>query len=356
MRMTAAGFLLVAAATAACSHEAPEEVSSETVVPVAAEAATTGTITAIVHATGLVTPAPGADLLVVAPETARVAELPKAEGDLVHRGDLLVRFEIPTLAADVGRQKAEVDRAGARIDNAKAARTRAHELFERGIAARKEAEDADRELADAEADLASARAALAAAETAASRTTVRATFDGVVAKRAHNPGDLVEPSAGDAVLRVVDPRRIEMTAAIPIGDASRVKVGAMAHMLSPSATLKVISRPAAVEEGTASVPVRLQMVTPANVPIGAPAEVDIDAEEHAGVVLIPLAALMHEGSDTFVYVASGDKAERRQVSAGVTDGVHVEVTSGLRAGEMVITRGQAGLPDGAAISVSKAGS
>ena len=41
------------------------------------------------------------------------------------------------------------------------------------------------------------------------RATVRATFDGVVAKRMHNPGDLVEATSGDPVLRIIDPRRLE---------------------------------------------------------------------------------------------------------------------------------------------------
>ena len=137
----------------ACNKPAPQEVTSETVVPVTVAVARLGTIRAVVHATGIVTPAPGADQIVVAPEAARVAAMPKAEGDRVRRGDVLVRFEIPTLSADAARQRAEVGRAEARITNAKAAQQRAHDLFDRGIAARKEVEDADREIADAQADL-----------------------------------------------------------------------------------------------------------------------------------------------------------------------------------------------------------
>ncbi len=110
-----------------------------------------------------------------------------------------------------------------------------------------------------------------------------ATFDGVVAKRSHNPGDLVEATASDAVLRVIDPQRLEVQAAVPIGDAPRVKVGAMARLAdvpagSPAATLKVVSRPVVVETGTASVPVRLAFATPSNYPAGTPVQVEIDTE------------------------------------------------------------------------------
>jgi membrane fusion protein, multidrug efflux system len=83
-------------------------------------------------------------------------------------------------------------------------------------------------------------------------------------------------------------------------------------------------------------------------------QVEIDAEKRVNVVLVPLAALVREGEDTAVFVATGDKAERRAVTLGVSDGTHVEIVSGLAAGDRVIVHGQAGLPDGAAISIGTA--
>src|SRR5678815_1121092 len=116
-----------------CAREPVEEVESEAVVPVKTEQATVGDIRGVIHATAIVSPAPGADLVVVAPEAARIAEVPKALGDAVRRGDVLVRFEIPTTAAEVQRQHAEVARAEAALDNARSAQTRAAELFQRGV-------------------------------------------------------------------------------------------------------------------------------------------------------------------------------------------------------------------------------
>ena len=352
-----AALVLSAAIASSCSKDAPEEVTSETVVPVTVEAAAVGTIRAVVHATGMVTPAPGADLLVVAPEAARVAEIPKAEGDRVRRGDVLVRFDIPTLSADAARQRAEVGRAEARIDNAKAAQTRAHDLFDRGIAARKELEDADKELADAQADLAGAQATRIAADLVATRTVVRATFDGIVARRSHNPGDLVEATASDAVLRVINPSRLEISASVPITDVSRIVIGATARLTGDASALplKVVSRPAAVEVGTAAVPIRLSFTAPTTLPVGTPVEVEIDAEEHRNVVLIPTAAIVREGEETAVMLAAGEKAQRRPIMLGLSDNEKTEVRSGIKAGDQVIVDGQAGLPDGAAITVKPGG-
>ena len=349
-----ASTLLVACAISGCSQQTAEEVESETVVPVTTSAATTGSIRGVVHATGIVSPAPDAELVVIAPEAARIEEIPHAEGDRVARGDVLVRFEIPTLVADLQRQTAEVQRAQAQLANARANQMRAHELFDRGVAARKDAEDTDRAMADAEAAVTQAEASRAAAATAAARQVVRAAFDGVVAKRLHNPGDLVEASAADPVLRIVDPRRLEVVASVPIGDAPRLVIGATGRIVPapagrPEVTLRVVSRPAQVEAGTATIPVRLAFATPGALSVGTPVLLDIDAERHTGVVLIPTPALVREGEETAVFVAANGKAERRDVEIGLRDGMHVEIVSGVTEGDMVIVNGQAGLPDGAAI-------
>lgn len=343
-------------ALAGCSHEAAEEVESETVVSVKVSQVSLGTIRGVVHATGVVTPAAGADLVVVAPEGARIAEIPHAAGDPVHRGDLLVRFELPNSAAEVQRQQAEVVREQAAVETARAAQTRARELFDRGVAARREVEDANRGVAEAEAMLIQAQASLVAAKTVAGRATVRATFDGIVAKRQHNPGDLVEATSGDPVLRVIDPRRLEVVASVALGDAPRVEVGAPAHVAGSTATpdiaLKVLSRPAAVEAGTATIPLRLGFAKPANFPAGTPVEVAIEAEQHKDVVVVPAVAIVREGEETALFVAAGGKAQRRHVQIGLADEANVEILSGVKNGEMVIVDGQAGLPDGAAITTA----
>jgi RND family efflux transporter MFP subunit len=345
-------------ALAACSRSAPEDVESDTVVPVTTAMADVGRITAFIHASGLVTPAPGAELIVVAPEAARVAEIPKGEGETVHRGDLLVRFEIPSSVAEVSKQRAETSRAEARLTAAQANDTRVRDLLDRGVAARKEVEAAAHEVADAQADLAGARAATTAAETVAARSTVRATFEGIVSKRQHNPGDLVEPTAADFVLRVIDPRRLEVAAQVSLADALRVRAGAPARIAvaggaPPAASLTVASRPAAVQEGTATVPIRLAFKSPANYPVAAPVQIEIDAETHNGVVLVPTAAIVHEGEEASVFVLMGDKAQRRTVKVGLVDAEHAEIVSGVKSGETVITSNQNGLPDGAKVTVTK---
>ncbi len=355
-RLTA---LCLAVTTVACSKAAPDDTESEAVVPVTTAAATRGAITAHVHATGLVTAAPGAELIVVAPAAARIVEMPKAQGDAVRRGDLLVRFEIPSAAAEAAKEHAEITRAEAQLAAAQATETRQQDLVERGVGARKDLEEATRTVAGAQADLANARAAAAAADAVSARSVVRATFDGVIVKRTHNPGDVVEAASADAVLRVIDPARLEITAQIPLADVPRIHLGAPALVVNAATrdiapTLTVISRPATTAEGSPTVPVRLALKHPTGYPVGAPLEVDIEAEVHRNVVLVPIAAIVHEGEEAAVFVVTGDKAQRRSVLVGLTDGEHAEITGAVMPDEAVIITNQNGLSDGAMVKTDAA--
>jgi RND family efflux transporter MFP subunit len=343
--------------TLGCGHSATEEVATETVVPVTTAPAELGSIRAVIHATGDINPAAGAEMLVVAPEPARIAEITKAEGDRVRRGEVLVRFEIPTLNAEALSRGAESTAAEARLRVARENLARMQDLFKRGVAARKEVEDAEKEVADATAALAQAQAARGSAQTLAGRQTVVATFNGIVGKRFHNPGDQVEATATDPVLRVINPARLQVDASVAIPDLPRIVVGSTGRVLMPvdipPLNVKVAARPSVVEPGTAAAPVRLTFLTPHNLAVGTPVQVEIDAEEHKNVVLVPAEAIVREGEETAVFIAAGKKAQRRAVVLGIVDAEHAEIKEGVKAGEQVIVHGQAGLPDGADITVEK---
>src|SRR4029453_5455296 len=205
-----------------------------------------------------------------------------AEGDAVRRGDLLVRFEIPSLAAETASNRADIDRATARLQNARSAHARAKDLFERGVGARKDVEEAERELSDATAALTAAKANLSAASTLESRSVMRATFNGLVVKRSHNPGDLVEPGSADPVLAVLDPNRPGVGAPVPFADVPHVTMGAAARVRVTDSNepepARVVSRAAAVDPATGAAPVRLRFDRPTGLALGTPVQVEINTE------------------------------------------------------------------------------
>ena len=341
----------------ACHHPSDEEVDTAAAVPVKVERAIAGPIRPVIAATGQVKAAPGAELLVAPPQEARIAELPKSVGDRVRRGELLVRFEIPNLEADAAARRSDLARAQAQLAAARQNETRLSGLFERGIAARKEVEDARRDLAQAEATVAEARSATAAAGRLAGREVVRAPFDGVVAGRSHQPGDLVEPGGAEPILRVIDPSRLQVEAAVPAGDLGRVAAGDPARVSGasfPQEQARVIARPAAVDPATGTAQVRLAFAAPTRLPAGLAVGVEIYGEEHLAAALVPAEALVQEGAQSFVVTVDAQKkAHRRPVQVGVVAAGKAEILSGVVAGELVVVRGQAALPDGALVETAE---
>jgi len=351
------GGLLVLLLLSACRPAADEAVDTAETVPVKMETASAGPIRPVIAATGEVQAAPGAELLVVPPQEARIAELPKSVGDRVRRGELLVRFEIPSLEADTAARRSDLARAQAQLETARQAADRLAGLYERGIAARKEVEDARRDLAQAEATVAEAWSAVAAAGRLAGRAVVRAPFDGVVAGRSHQPGDLVDPGGPEPILRVIDPSRLQVEAAVAAVDLGRIAAGnpARVHGASfPDEQARVVARPAAVDAATGTGRVRLAFAVPSRLPAGLAVDVEIFGEEHLAAVLVPADALVQEGSETFVFAVDAQrKAHRRPVQVGVVAGGRAEILSGVAAGESVVVRGQTALPDGALVETTE---
>lgn len=345
-----AGFLL-----SGCHEAAPDEAVTETAVAVKVEPVTVGSIREEISATGLVTAAPGAELTVTAPEAARIAALPKGEGEHVAAGEVLVRFDIPSLAASSSASQAAIDQAAAHVENARAAATRLDGLVERGVAARKEAEDAQRDLREATAALAQAESARTASTALAERAIVRAPFAGVIAKRWHNPGDFVEPGLGDPVIRLVDPSRFEIVASVPVSVISRVPSNGKAQVTDAggnTADAVIIARPVAIDPGNPTAPVRLKPASSHQLIAGVSVRVIIFGAEQQKAVLVPPAAVIRDAEATSVMVVDGEsKAHRVEIETGVTTDAAVEVIKGLKGGERVIVRGQNGLPDGAPVTV-----
>jgi RND family efflux transporter MFP subunit len=355
--MTRVGVALALALTlAGCGKTESKNPVSEGPIAVAvvARLAETGSLRAVIRASGVVVPAEGAEFLLIAPEPARILEITRAENDPVSSGDVLVRFDLPGAAQDVVRQRAELARIQAQLENARVAQARVRDLVGRGLVARRDLETADRDLADAQDAVTRATAAVAVADAAAARAVIRAPFSGIVARRLHNPGDVVQAAATDPVVRLVDPSRVEIVATVTALEAPRVLPGASARLVNAvdgaSVALSVASRGVASANG-GSVPVRLVAASPLTVPVDTAVAIEIDAEERAGVVFVAPESIVRDGNESVVMVAMGDRAERRVLQTGIATERRVEVLSGLRAGELVITQGHVGLPDGALINV-----
>jgi RND family efflux transporter MFP subunit len=340
----------------ACRRTPRQETEAEPPIPVIVEPVRLGNIRAAISATGLVGALPGATFSVVAIQPARIAEITKDVGDPVKSGETLVRFEFPSLRAQTAVNEAAVKAADLRVQQAQLAHGRIKMLIGKGAASRSELEEADRELAAAEGELALAKAALSAIEGQGRNTIIRAPFDGVVTERRHNPGDAVRADDTDPILRLIDPKQVQVIVTVPVADTARFVVGATARTIAEGQTrpdlLRVATRPVP-EAGAKTVDVTLAFDTPTELRPGTQVGVEIDAEQRSNVPLVPAIAVLKDNPDQpVVVVAAGNIAQRRPIVIGLVDAENIEILSGLKPGELIITQGHSSLRDGTPISVS----
>ncbi|HUF65096.1 MAG TPA: efflux RND transporter periplasmic adaptor subunit [Gemmatimonadaceae bacterium] len=362
-------FALLLAALPACTRSTLREPEAAQSVPVIAEPVRLGTIRGTVSATGVVTTLAGATVNVSAHQPARIAEITKKAGDPVKSGELLVRFEFPSLGPQVAVNAAAVKAAERRLQRARLAQSRISSLVSRGAASRREMEDANREAAVAEGELSAANAAMHATVSAGQNADVRAPFNGTVVERLHDPGDLVRAGDEDPILRLIDPTQVQVTATVARADLTRFSIGATARAVAdlrrPQGTvsqpagdsrattvlLRIVSRPEP-EPGDTTAPVTLAFDLPTDLVPGTQVGIEIDAEQRSNVPLVPAIAVLGADDARYVMIATGDIAQRRPVVTGLTDSEHIEIQSGVKAGELIITQGHSSLRDETPISVS----
>lgn len=342
-------------AASACGRDDQPSPETQTIA-VTVQPARLETLREALSLPGTVVPSALADFSVVAPETAEIAELPHAEGAAVREGDLLVRFEIPTLTTNLVARQNELTEATQRAQSARAEVARLNGLLEKGIIPRNTVEAARTTLAAAEVTQGQAKAAHDAAKLLADRANVRSRFAGTVIKVWHKAGDVVTPDAGDPILRVIDPTRTQIAVQAPVAQLERLVPGRAATVGTAAGTSEpasVSSRSAAAPGGTTA-EVRLSVLGKTPLAVDTVVQVEIQLDERRDVVVVPEQAVVREGTATHVWIAREDsRAERRPVRIGLTVNGLSQVLSGVQTGERVITTGLAQLQDGAAIVVSR---
>lgn len=275
---------------------------------------------------------------------ARVGRVFVEAGTPVRTGDKLVELGIEDVAANRGRATAARDAARAARDEAARQAARMDTLLAHDAVAGAQRDAAHVALAQAEAQLAGAEAAFRDVETAASYATLVAPFDGVVASRAVDPGDLASPGVPLVVVEDGGPR--DGVFAVPADLAARLAPGLVVLVVwgdggTAPAPVRVLAR--AADPATRTVEVRLRL--PAAWPTGVAVTALVPAGTHPGVT-VPASAVVRRGQLTGVRVVMGDRVVLRWVRLGrpvaapggetPSGGGRLEVLSGLQPGDRIL--------------------
>ena len=200
------------------------------------------------------------------------------------------------------------------------------------------------QVAAAEQSVEAARQALGAVRELEGYLTITAPFDGVITERAVHPGALVGPT-GEAVLQIVDDRRLRLVVPVPEAYAGALATGAaipFAVAGHPGQTFTgTVARIArAVDVATRTMAVELDVTNAdGRLAPGTFCQVRWPVHRADPSLFVPSGSVASTTDRTFVIRIRDGKAEWVDVRPGLTSGTLLEVFGALAVGDEVAARG-----------------
>jgi multidrug efflux pump subunit AcrA (membrane-fusion protein) len=390
----------------ACAKK--EEKEPEPIAPVQTAEVRTDSIRRIIEADGILYPRNQAS--VVPKISAPVRTFYVNRGDRVREGQLLALLENRDLAAAAQESKGQFDQAEANyrsttaaavpeqvvkaqtdaqankeaMDAAKKVFESRQKLFQEGALARKLVDDAQvayvqarsqyesaqqhlealqsvgkqEQIKSAAAQVDTAKAHYQGSEAQLSYSEIRSPIAGVIADRGVYPGEMA--AAGSPLLTVMDNTRVVARANVPQDQAGYLKVGASATVKQSGSAEEVPGKVTivspAVDPNSTTVQVWVETANPGErLKPGVSVHVTIVADTVKNALVVPAAALLpaEEGGTQAIVVDAGAVAHIRKIQTGIRDADRVQILSGLKPGDQVVTVGGLGLEDGAKVRVEK---
>jgi len=277
----------------------------------------------------------------IAPKiNARILAVAAHEGDRVKQGDVLARLDAEQNQT-IEHEAASLA-AAAQVEAARAAadlqRTRG--LFEQEAATREDYEHAAANASKAQASAQAAAHSVQEARVQRGETVLRAPFDGVIAKRLHEPGEM--GVAGEPIVILHDASLLRIEASVPAYCANRIKIGDAASVridaLNTALNAKIAEIVPAADPATGTVLIKASLPQTQGLQPGLFGWLGQTCGIAHYALLIPAAALRRIGQVEVVTVQDGAKLNTRHVRSGFSRDGRVEILSGLDAGETVVIR------------------
>ena len=263
------------------------------------------------------------------------------EGSRVQKGDLLVKIDDSELQAQLLKQDSQLKLAQDKEH-------RRRQLLERGNISPEDYDIALNELnaIRAEAQLIEARI---------KKTEIRAPFNGFIGLRFVSEGSYVSPETRIASLQNITIVKIDF--AVPERYAQDLRPGAeIAFHLSGSATRfrgAIFAIEPKIDPTTRTVLLRARCPNPGEVIMpGAFAEVELSLKEIPDALMVPTEALIPDMQGQTVFLARGGVADQSRVETGLRTEKLIQLTSGVRPGDTVITSGILQLAPGMPVTLT----
>ncbi|MGH9713113.1 MAG: efflux RND transporter periplasmic adaptor subunit [Candidatus Acidiferrales bacterium] len=358
-----AGLALGAISIGGCSHEPG---GAEATGGDARSANAEVTLTRIVRedmrdtaaVSGTVAALPNEDVRVSALVTGRIAAMKVGEGDAVHAGQVIAQLDQHPYQDQLVQAEAAAQQARANLENARLSLKRNEDLFQRGIAARKDLEDARTQESVAAATVRQTEAAVALAHLQLNRTQILSPLNGRVVKRFVSVGEQVDGTAAQPIAEVANLAEVELLGNVPSKYLPNLRAGESLEITSDAAAGrslngKVVAVSPAVDAATNLGLVRIRIANAGGLlRLGMYLSAQITVENHKNALTAPPEAIYRdEKGQSRVYQVKNDAANAVDVTLGIQTKDRVEILTGVKEGDTIILTGGYGVPDSAKVHV-----
>ena len=290
---------------------------------------------------------------------SQVVEVPVAEGASVKQGDLLFQLDDKSLRSQLAQADAMIAKDTALLEQNKHDLARAEDLLKQKFIAPQVLETAQTTLNQTTAQIGVDNGAKNNLVTQLGYMQLRAPVSGRIGSIAAKSGATVKSGDTLASVNQIDPiyiafampqdRISDIRAAMAAGTA---KVQLLNDPNAPTGSIAFMEN--AVDSTTGTVQVKALMPNPAEkLWPGAFANVVLTTGVEDRAIVVSSAAVQIGQKGTYVFLAKDNHVVLTPVTVARVAGELSIVTSGLAAGDQVVTSGQMALTDGAEISVAK---
>lgn len=339
-----------------------------------------GDITKVVSGSGKVQPE--TDVKIAARISAEIIAIHVKEGDQVKKGQPLVDLDRQRYEAQLEQVASQVASAKASVKKTEADYTRVKDLFSKNLTSQAEldAAEATREAAISQLD--QSLAYLRQCRDDLEKTRLNSPIDGTVTKLNKEKGEIAVGSqfSADVIMNIADLSLMETVVEIDenevvlvsLGDSARIEVDAIQDTTFKGIVTEIAHTATTRNEGTqeqiTNFEVKVRVTSDvARLRPGMSATVDIGTDTHKGVLHVPIQCVTaravkadsaesvkgkqrHKDKETVrpgeeqkapqqevVFVVENNIAKQTPVKTGISDDNHIEIISGLKEGQKVVS-------------------
>lgn len=313
--------------------------------------------------------------VMVQPQFSGMLTLYVKEGQNVSRGQVIGRVSDGGLNDQYQQARIQVTTVQAQLQQVKSAANLAKITYEKQSAlwrqkigsefqylqAKTNYESAQKQVAAAQGQVSATQKAADAVKTSLGRTAITAPFSGVVDKVVTQSGQVVSP--GTDIVKLISLGMMKVEANVPENYLSKVKKGTPVKVFIPTLNETITSQIRLVgnyiNPDNRTFRIEIPVSGKSGVKPNLLAQVKIQDYINPNSLQIPSQYIYEDGDKkSFVVIATNIKgddaiAKRVYVQKGEQSENSAEITTGLKAGDFVITDGSKNLTDGQKVKISK---